>query len=98
MIKEKRLINNILHTLHEKSAITPDIKTILTPNGPSPVCLHRLPKSHKVLVDGLPNYRTIICQCFFSTWQKVPFYTLNLKRRFKWLITYIVHEIKIPSH
>ena len=73
MIKEKRLINNILHTLHEKSAITPDIKTILTPNGPSPVCLHRLPKSHKVLVDGLPNYRTIICQCFFQLGKKCPF-------------------------
>ena len=35
---------------------------------------------------------------FFSTWQKVSFYTLILKRRFKWQIKYIVHEIKIPSH
>ena len=34
----------------------------------------------------------------FSTWQKVSFYTLVLKRRFKWQIKYIVHEIKISSH
>ena len=35
---------------------------------------------------------------FFSAWQKVSFYTLVLKRRFKWQIKNIVHEIKIPSH
>ena len=32
MVKEKRLVDNILDTLYEKNAITHDIKTILTPN------------------------------------------------------------------
>ena len=40
----------------------------------------------------------VLMSVFFSTWQKVSFYTLILKRRFKWQIKYIVHEIKIPSH
>ena len=44
------------------------------------------------------NILSSICQCFFSTWQKVSFYTLILKRRFKGQIKYIVREIKIPCH
>ena len=32
MVKEKRLVDNILDTLYEKNTITRDIKTILTPN------------------------------------------------------------------
>ena len=62
MVKEKRLLDNILDTLYEKNAITHDIKTILTPDGPSPVRLYGLPKIHKALVDGLPNYRPSISQ------------------------------------
>ena len=34
-VKEKRLVNNILDTLYEKNAITCDIETIPTPDGPS---------------------------------------------------------------
>ena len=59
MVIEKRLVDNILDTLYEKNVITCDIKTILTPDGPSPACLYGLPKIHKALVDGLPNYRPI---------------------------------------
>ena len=55
MVREKRLVDNILDTLYEKNAITRDIKTILTPDGPSPVRLYDLPKIHKALVDGLSN-------------------------------------------
>ena len=44
----------------KKNAITCDIKTILTPDGPNPARLYGLPKIHKALVDGLPNYRPII--------------------------------------
>ena len=57
MVKEKRLVDNILDTLYEKNAITCDIKTIVTPDKPTPACLYALPKNHKALVDGLPNYR-----------------------------------------
>ena len=60
MVKEKRLVHNILDTLYEKNAITRDIKTLLIPDGPSPARLYGLPKIHKALVDGLPNYRPII--------------------------------------
>ena len=60
MVKEKRLVDNILDTLYEKNAIARDIKTILTPDRPSPALLYGLPKIHKALVDGLPNYRPII--------------------------------------
>ena len=59
-VKEKRLVNNILDTLYEKNAIACDIETIPTPDGPSHAWLYGLPKIHKVLVDGLPNYRPII--------------------------------------
>ena len=60
MVKEKRLVHNILDTLYEKNAITRDIKTLLIPDGPSPARLYGFPKIHKALVDGLPNYRPII--------------------------------------
>ena len=69
MVKEKRLVDNILDTLYEKNAITRDIKTILTPDGPSPARLHGLPKIHKALVDGLPNYRPIISQTGSPTYK-----------------------------
>ena len=62
MVKEKRLVDNVLDTLYEKNAITLDIKTMHTPDGPSPAWLYGLPKIHKALVDGLPNYRPIISQ------------------------------------
>ena len=69
MVKEKRLVDNILDTLYEKNAITRDIKTILTPDGPSPARLHGLPKIHKALADGLPNYRPIISQTGSPTYK-----------------------------
>ena len=69
MVKEKRLVDNILDTLYEKNAITRDIKTLLTPDGPSPARLYGLPKIHKALVDGLPNYRPIISQIGSSTYK-----------------------------
>ena len=58
----KRLVDNILDTLYEKNAITCDIKTTVAPDEPFPACLYGLPKIHKALVDGLPNYRPIISQ------------------------------------
>ena len=62
MVKEKKLVDNILDTLHEKNVITRDIKTIFATDGSSPARLYGLPKIHEVLVDGLPNYRPIISQ------------------------------------
>ena len=47
MVKEKRLVDNTLDTLYEKNAINRDIKTQLTPDGPSPARLYGLPKSIK---------------------------------------------------
>ena len=57
MVKEKRLVANILETLYEKNAITRDIKTLQTPDRPSSRRLYGLPKIHKALTDGLPYYR-----------------------------------------
>ena len=62
MVKEKKLVDNILDTLHEKNVITRDIKTIFPTDGSSPARLYGLPKIHEALVDGLPNYRPIISQ------------------------------------
>ena len=75
MVKEKSLVDNILDTLSEKNAIT-YIKTLPTPDGPSPANLHGLQKIHKALVDGLPNYRPIISQIISPTC-KIPKYLLN---------------------
>ena len=47
MVKENRLVDNILYTLHEKNAITRDIKTIPTPDGPISAHLYSLPKIYK---------------------------------------------------
>ena len=76
MVKEKRLVDNILDTLYEKNAITCDIKTILTSDGPSPARLYGLPKIHKALVDGLPNYRPSIYQIGSPTYE-IAKYLLN---------------------
>ena len=62
MVQEKKLVDNILDTLHEKNVITRDIKTIFATDGSSPARLYGLPKIHEALVDGLPNYRPIISQ------------------------------------
>ena len=62
MVKEKKLVDNILDTLHEKNVITRDIKTIFATDGSSPARLYGLPKIHEALVDGLPNYRPIVSQ------------------------------------
>ena len=62
MVKEKRLVDNILDTSYEKNAITCDIKTLINPDGPSPACLYGLQTVHKALVDGLPKYSLIISQ------------------------------------
>ena len=62
MVKEKKLVDNILDTLLEKNVITRDIKTIFATDGSSPARLYGLPKIHEALVDGLPNYRPIISQ------------------------------------
>ena len=62
MVKEKKLVDNILDVLHEKNVITRDIKTIFATDGSSPARLYGLPKIHEALVDGLPNYRPIISQ------------------------------------
>ena len=51
MVKEKRLVDTVLDTLYEKNDITRDIKTILTPDGPSPARLYGLPKIDKALVN-----------------------------------------------
>ena len=69
MVKEKKLVDNILDTLREKNVITCDIKTILTTDGLSPERLYGLPKIHKALVDGLPNYRPIISQISSPTYK-----------------------------
>ena len=76
MVKEKRLVDNILDTLYEKNAITCDIKTLLTPDGPSPARLYGLPKIHKALVDGLPNYGPTIPQIGSPTY-KIAKYLLD---------------------
>ena len=47
MVKENRLVDNILYTLYENNAITRDIKTILTPDGPISADLYSLPKIYK---------------------------------------------------
>ena len=49
-LKKKRLVDNVLDTLHEKNATTPDTKTILTPDGPSSARLYGIPKIHKALM------------------------------------------------
>ena len=69
MVYEKRLVHNILDTLYNKNAITCDIKTILTLDGPSPARLYGLQKIHNALVDSLPNYRPIISQIASSTYK-----------------------------
>ena len=51
-----------LALVYEKNAITRDIRTILTPDGPNPARSYGLPKIHNALVDGLPNYKPIISQ------------------------------------
>ena len=76
MVKKKRLNDNVLDTLYETNAITCDIKIILTSDRPSPACLYGLPKIHKALVDGLPNYRPIISQIGFPTY-KITKYLLH---------------------
>ena len=50
MVKEKKLVDNILDTLHEKNVITRDIKTIFATDGSSPARLYGLPKIHEALV------------------------------------------------
>ena len=52
---------------------TRDIKTLLTSYGPSPAHLYGLPKIHKALVDGLPNYRPIISQIGSPTYKTVKY-------------------------
>ena len=74
--QRKRLVDNVLETLYEKNAITHDIKTILTPDGPSLAHLHGLPKFHKALVDGLSKYRPIISQIGSPT-NKIANYSLD---------------------
>ena len=54
-LNKKRLVD-VLDTLHEKNATTPDNKTILTPDGPSSARLYGIPKIHKA------KYRPIICK------------------------------------
>ena len=76
IVKEKRLADNVLDTLYEKNAITRDIKTKLTPDEPIPARLYGLPKIHKALVDGLPNYRPIISQIGSPTY-KIAKYLLD---------------------
>ena len=49
---------------------------MLTRDGPSPACLCGLPKIHKALVDGHPNYRPIISQIGSSTY-KIAKYLLD---------------------
>ena len=78
MVKEKRLVDNILDTLYEKNAITRDIKTILTSDGPSPARLYGLPKIHKALVNGLPNYRPTISQIGSPTYKIAKYLLLML--------------------
>ena len=76
MVKYKRLLGNVLDLLYEKNAITCDIKTMLTRDAPSPACLYGLPKIHKALVDGHPNYRPIISQIGSPTY-KIAKYLLD---------------------
>ena len=47
-----------------------------TCDGPSPACLYGLPKIHKALVDGHPNYRPIISQIGSPTY-KIAKYLLD---------------------
>ena len=52
---------------------TRDIKTPRTSDDPSPAHLYGLPKIHKALVDGLPNYRPIISQIGSPTYKIVKY-------------------------
>ena len=78
MVKEKRLVDNVLDTLYEKNAITRDIKTILTSDGPRPARFHGLPKIHKALVNDLPNYRSTISQIGSPTYKIAKYLLLML--------------------
>ena len=49
---------------------------MLTRDGPSPACLYGLPKIHKALVDGHPNYRPIKSQIGSPTY-KIAKYLLD---------------------
>ena len=49
---------------------------MLTRDGPSPACLYGLPKIHKALVDGHPNYRPIMSQIGSPTY-KIAKYLLD---------------------
>ena len=72
MVKEKKLVDNILDALYEKDAITRDIKTILTPHGPSPARLYGLPKINKVQI----HYSPIISKMGTATY-KIAKYLLD---------------------
>ena len=49
------------------------MKTILTPDESIPARLYGLPKIHKALVDGLPDYRPIISQIGFLTYKTAKY-------------------------
>ena len=73
MIKEKKIVDELLTELLEKQSINGYTKERLTPDGPNPARLYGLPKIHKDLVNGLPKFRPIISQIGSSTYKLAKF-------------------------
>ena len=53
MVKENRLVDNLLNTLYERNTFTCDIKTKFNPDETNPACWYGLSKIHEILIDGL---------------------------------------------
>lgn len=73
MVKETRLVNNILKNI---LGLTDEIREKLSPVGPNPARLYGLPKIHKPLFNSLPKYRPIISQIGSPTY-KIAKYLLD---------------------
>ena len=76
MVKEKKLVDNILDTLYEKNAITRDVKTILTPDeSKARLCGLQEFIKHQLTVFQITD-RQIISQIGTSTY-KIAKYLLG---------------------
>ena len=53
MVKENRLVDNLLNTLYERNTFTCDIKTKANPDETNSACWYGLSKIHEILIDGL---------------------------------------------
>ena len=72
-LKKKRLVDNLLDTLYEKSIITWHVKIKATPDGPSPAHLQGWQKIHKPLLYGLPKHKHISSKIGSSTCKMTKF-------------------------